>query len=277
MHKLLFFDIDGTLAYPRQKPSPATAAAIRQARRNGHKVFLCTGRPLENVPDSIMDIGFDGGIYSAGGKVVAGNSVLSNRFMPKPLAEHIQKLLTNLSAFFALETAAGRFNSGNGDQILSQADFSGASSEMQRFLEALLCNPNQKTISQYQDQPIYKIVFFASGNDMIAQLQKALEGQAKVVGFANLLSDSPLIAGEISDPAIHKGIAMEQLARHYGKTADDCIAFGDSMNDVEVLAAAGLGIAMGNAERSVVEIADMVCDTCENDGVAKALHQLHII
>lgn len=277
MGKLLFFDIDGTLAYPRCDPSTATVTAIRQARRNGNKVFLCTGRTLENVPNSIMNIGFDGGIYSAGGKIVAENNILSNRFMPNALAEHIMKLLTGLSAFFALETDTGRFNSENGNQILSKADFSGASSEMQRFLEALLCNPNQQTISQYRNQPIYKIVFFASDHSMITQLEKALEDQAKVVGFANLLSDSPLIAGEISDPGIHKGIAMEQIAHYYGKTADDCIAFGDSMNDVEVLAAAGLGIAMGNAEKRVLDIADMVCDTCENDGVAKMLHQLHII
>ena len=70
---------------------------------------------------------------------------------------------------------------------------------------------------------------------------------------------------------------MVDICNHFGKTAADCIAFGDSMNDAEALAAAGLGIAMGNAEQALKDIADKVCDRCENDGIAKALQALGLI
>ena len=57
----------------------------------------------------------------------------------------------------------------------------------------------------------------------------------------------------------------------------DCIAFGDSMNDEEMLQTAGVGVAMGNASEQLKALADMVCDRCECDGIAKALEELNLI
>ena len=57
MQRLIFFDIDGTLAYPGQEPSASTVAAIHAARRNGHKVFISTGRTMDSIPASIASIG----------------------------------------------------------------------------------------------------------------------------------------------------------------------------------------------------------------------------
>ena len=276
MDKLLFFDIDGTLTYPRSEPSPATVDAIRSARSNGHKVFLSTGRTPDSVPDAVMKIGFDGGIFSAGGCVMYGDTVLSHHFMPDLLVQKILILLRDISIFFKLETADGRFRSENGRAILSQVNMAGASSEMQRFTEELLCDPRLRPLSQYSGQPVYKISFFSIDRTMADHLSAALEGSAKVVRFDNLVPDFPLTAGEISDFSVSKGSALQEICRHLGKTAADCVAFGDSMNDAEILKAAGLGIAMGNAETRVKELADMVCDRCENDGLAKAMLDLDL-
>ena len=49
------------------------------------------------------------------------------------------------------------------------------------------------------------------------------------------------------------------------------------MNDIEVLDAAGIGVAMGNADQELKASANMVCDLCENNGIAKALHALDLI
>jgi len=276
MEKLLFFDIDGTLAYPRSDPSPATEEAVRSARSNGHKVFLSTGRTPDSVPKAVMEIGFDGGIFCAGGLVLYGNAVLSQNFMPEQKVQRILTLLNGKKVFYKLETAAGIFRSENGGDILAHVNLSGAGSEMQRFSEELLLNKKLLPLSQYSSQPVYKISFFSTDPAMADHLSAALEGSAKVVRFDNLVPDFPLTAGEISDFSINKGLALQDLCRHLGKTEADCIAFGDSMNDVEILQAVGLGIAMGNAELRVKKLADMVCDSCENDGLAKALDELNL-
>jgi HAD superfamily hydrolase (TIGR01484 family) len=55
--KLIFFDIDGTLAMPGHEPSIATVEAIRSCRNKGNKVFLSTGRTLDTVQNNISSIG----------------------------------------------------------------------------------------------------------------------------------------------------------------------------------------------------------------------------
>lgn len=276
MEKLLFFDIDGTLAYPRSNPSSATVEAIRSARAEGHKVFLSTGRTRESVPEAVTEIGFDGGIFSAGGLAVCGDIVVCRCFMPDFLVQRVRSLLCDDTIFYKLETAEGIFTSENGREILAQIDISNAGSEMQRFYEDLFFNKKLRPISQYGGQPVYKISFFSTDRTTVEHLDALLQGSAKVVFFENLVRDFPLTSGEISDFSVNKGLALRNICRYLGKTESDCIAFGDSMNDEEILKAAGLGIAMGNAEERLKALADMVCDSCENDGLAKALHGLNL-
>ena len=276
MGRLIFFDIDGTLAYPRQAPSFATVDAIRQARKNGHRVFISTGRTWDSIPPAVAEIGFDGGIYSAGGIVMLGNTVLSQHFMNEQVSDTILNLFRSKPVFYTLETSAGRFHSENGIDILAQTDMRNVSEEMQRFSTSVILDPVPLPMSAYQGQPIFKIAYYSPDHTMTSQLTAELDGVAKVVEFDNI-PDFPLNMGEISDFSVSKGLAMLDICKHFGKTADACIAFGDSMNDAEILLAAGLGIAMGNAKAQVKEIADIVCDRCENDGIAKALWKLGLI
>lgn len=93
MGKLIFLDIDGTITMPGRPPSSVVVKAIRQARRNGHMVFLNTGRAICNVDASIADIGFDGGIYHAGGWVFVGDREIINVTL---FADQTQLFLKNL-------------------------------------------------------------------------------------------------------------------------------------------------------------------------------------
>ena len=70
---------------------------------------------------------------------------------------------------------------------------------------------------------------------------------------------------------------MEKLLTYLGKTREDAIAFGDGPNDLEMLSYAGIGVAMGNADDSVKEKADMVTARIDEDGIFLALRKLKII
>ena len=70
---------------------------------------------------------------------------------------------------------------------------------------------------------------------------------------------------------------IEAVAKHVGLTMEDVIAFGDGMNDVEMIEGVNFGIAMGNAQPEVKAVADHVTDTVNNDGVYKALLHLELI
>ena len=85
--KLIFLDIDGTLLPPGEMTVPASAVeAIRQARANGHKVFLCTGRNLR-MTKPLLAYGFDGFVCSAGGYVGCDGKILVDLPMePAPVS-----------------------------------------------------------------------------------------------------------------------------------------------------------------------------------------------
>lgn len=269
--RLLFFDIDGTLAMPGENPGADTVRAIRAARTNGYPVFLSTGRTEDTVPPAVRDIGFDGGIYSAGGRVVADGTVLAERTMPLEMSGAIIQAMQSEHLTFTVETATGNFR--YGVIPAAAANQSGANSEFLRVLKI----PDMIPLEEYRGEPAYKISFMAESQATIDGLARRLPTAVKLVQFGNLTSGFPVIVGEISDRRIHKGLALEELCAHYGASAADSIAFGDSMNDVEMLLAAGIGIAMGNAEEAVKALADQVCESCREDGVAKALIRLGMV
>ncbi len=257
MRKLLFFDIDGTLATPGQPPRRAVADAIRATRRNGHLAFLSTGRPQCLVSPEVETIGFDGRIYSAGGRVTAGDAVLLDQPMPAEMSRMALDAIREAGLFYTLECAGGAYQN------------------VPPFIQRLM--PDTLPAEAYQGEPVYKISFFAPSPKAVDRLRQRLDGRVKLVCFHNMMKGSPLRSGEISDPSVDKGAALRLLCRYYDASPADCVAFGDSMNDAEILQAAGLGVAMGNADAEVKALADQVCESCENDGVAKALARLGLI
>ena len=79
--------------------------------------------------------------------------------------------------------------------------------------------------------------------------------------------------GQIMHVDATKGKAAEALARHFGINQSDVVAFGDDLNDKDLLSWASIGVAMGNALDEVKAVADFICDTNDNDGVAKWLEE----
>lgn len=276
MNKILFFDIDGTLAHPGQSPSPATISAIRQARSNGHKAFLSTGRTMDSIPGPVAEIGFDGGIFSSGAVVMCGDQLIAQHFMPDDLVQKILSTLVREGALFSLETAEGRFNRENGADLLSQIDPSGVRSEMMQLAHDVLLDTTAIPYSKYNGQPVYKIAYYSVHHSLPDLLCSELGELVKVVPFNNI-PGFPLAMGEISDPSITKGRALQEICDHLIVPIAATIAFGDSMNDAEILSVAGMGVAMGNADPVLKEQADMICDRCENDGIAKTLDLLKLV
>lgn len=270
MERLLFFDIDGTLAVPGQDPSPETVAAIRAARANGHKTILCTGRTEVDVPPAVWDIGFDAAVYSAGGRVVIGGETIEDRTMPRDMAQAIISVLDREGVSFTLECADGNYMGGPDMLPLMLSVLSDSSSEMQRIL---LTSTKRLTAASF-DGPIYKISFCASSMEQIDRIAAAFDDTVKVVSFESMDMGIPLIAAEASDKGINKGLALQCICAYYGSSPEQCVAFGDSMNDAEMLQAAGIGIAMGDSVEQVKALADQICESCADNGIAKALDRL---
>jgi Cof subfamily protein (haloacid dehalogenase superfamily) len=78
---------------------------------------------------------------------------------------------------------------------------------------------------------------------------------------------------EITDGSVNKGVALAALAEHYGIDQSEVMAIGDSLNDLEMINYAGLGVAMGNARPEIQARADIITASNEEDGVAEAIER----
>lgn len=269
MGKLIFFDIDGTIAMPGAKPSAAAVHAIRAARDNGHKAFLSTGRLETAVAGDVRSIGFDGGIYSAGGRVVVHGTEILNRPMPAELVRRVMEALQERNMFFFLECASG---------IYLCADAGAFSAAVYKMVSTFRKDLRAMNWAQKpENDPVYKIVFLARNKKQAERLAWHLRSSARTICFASMIPNGLLASGEISCLDVDKGTALNRICQYLDVSPADCIAFGDSMNDAEILRAAGIGVAMGNAEACVKELADQVCGRCEEDGLAKALADMGLI
>ena len=109
--------------------------------------------------------------------------------------------------------------------------------------------------------------------ERIAQLFQ--EARTIFAGRASLTCSKPYFL-ECNPLQATKGNALRWCGKHFGFGMEELLAFGDSLNDVSMLEAAGTGIAMGNAREDVKAMGFAVCSTNEEDGVARYIEE-HIL
>lgn len=274
--KLLFFDIDGTLAMPGTPVSEAVVESIRTARAYGHLAFISTGRPQWLVSPDVMKIGFDGGLFHAGGRVVIGEERILDQCMAPELVDFALDFLRRQKGVYFLLECADTCYRNDPEELFRSADernLEGAGTELRRLMTDLM-NPSHKNEQDYQGESVYKVSFFAADREKMKDIVENLSAKGKTVWFENLTEGYAFFSGEMSTYGVDKGTALEAICRHVGAERSQCIAFGDSMNDAEIILAASEGIAMGNAENRLKALADRCCESVAEDGVAKELERL---
>ena len=268
--KLIFLDIDGTLVPAGSNvPPPSALAAIAAAQRAGHLVAVCTGRSLGMAARVIRTVPFDAVVASAGGYIKYGDTVLFDH----PMRE--EQRAAALAAFTAegigcvmecldWSYADDRFFFG-----LSGAPAGGSNSEQERWRASTGAEMRVRPKDLYAGEPVYKISFM----DTRPHTLTGPEFDALRKDFNFVIHDAGLFGafnGEIINRAFNKGDAVRRLAAAAGVPLANTVAFGDSMNDAEMLATAALGICMGNGSDRLKAVADEVCGAVEEDGLYNA-------
>ena len=106
---------------------------------------------------------------------------------------------------------------------------------------------------------------------------KSLSGRPVRLCGTFLWNSTACFNGEIIPRGIDKGRGMELVCRYYDAGLQDTIAFGDSMNDLEMMQAAGISVAMGNACQTLKDMADTVCEEVWKDGIYHEFCRLGLI
>ncbi len=273
--KLIFLDIDGTLTEPgKNAPPPSAADAVRRAREKGHKVVLCSGRNY-GMLFPVLQFGFDGLIASAGGYIEYGGHIVYDCPMTRAQQDRVLKVLQENGVYYIIETRNHSYSDESFNEFLKNCIRSDANSELLRWQKHIESDQFTRPMTEYHLEPIYKAVFMSPGMDRLQNPIQCLQDE-----FHFCIQDEnahSIINGDLINKAFDKGTAVQRLCGHLDIAQKDTIAFGDSMNDLEMLQTAALGICMENGSMELKRLADEICSPFNEDGLYKSFEKLKLI
>jgi len=278
--KVVFLDVDGTLCLDDATTVPQSAIdACIMARRNGHKLYLCTGRSKPEIFSHILEIGFDGIIGAGGGFCEHEGEMVFHKQVSESQLKHAVEFFHKHNISYYLESNGGLYGALDCVNILKQKLYGDLSEE--ELDEAYKANPHP-FISTLKDgnvvkypKEVNKICFL--GNDTIPfrDIQSEFEDEFEVIHCTvPLFGDN---SGELAVAGVNKANAIEALLNYLNMDHKDTIAIGDGLNDIEMFTYCNTGIAMGNAEQQLKDIADDITARHDEDGIYKAFQKYSLI
>ncbi|MDR0722648.1 MAG: Cof-type HAD-IIB family hydrolase [Treponema sp.] len=279
--KIVFLDIDGTLANHNHVPLSAQRAC-RTARQNGHLLYICTGRPRVQISRRILKMGFDG-VVSSGGAYIETTSpgraptLLFHASLEKKILYRLRDYFNARQTPYLLElpgkVCASPYLKSYFDTLYTGMSWSPRIGMERFFIHFFFRHLIQGEIDSQED--VCKVVFMEFNGLTFEAVQQEFGGECEL--FRNSIPIQNMKGGEISPRGVHKGAALERVIAYHGIPRENAIAIGDSDNDRTMLECAGVGIAMGNADEALKQIADDVTDTSGNAGLAKAFKKYGLV
>ena len=265
MSKIVFFDIDGTICDEKMDIPDSTIAAIRQLRANGHKAFLCSGRARGNIRSKKLEaIGFDGVIAACGNHVEVDGKIIYEKILEPDIVKKIIRLCRTYRMPIVLEGPVKHWLDANGfenDPYVDYlfADLGDAAVVLAEGVEAysddIYINKFSADVFEYTD---------------FEAIRNALKDE-----FDFLLHEGNIV--ECVPKGTSKATGIEWLCNHMGIAREDTYAIGDSVNDLDMLAFVGHGIAMGNATQVAKDAAEYITTSLHEEGIYTALKHYGLI
>ena len=260
MIKAAFFDIDGTLVSLKTTVYPPSAPkAIAALREQGILCFVATGRSkFEIAEEHLLDgMEFDGFLtnngqdaYSPEGELLYGTPV------------DVEDVKTSLR--WAEENNIPCWMVSARESILSHVD-----ARVEEAMVAIHTRPPRVgDLHHMVQEAVYKVVFFTDREKMQELLPQVPHSRTTLWHE---------YGQDIISQKGGKKLAMLEVLRRYGLEASQAIAFGDSENDIEMLQAAGIGVAMDNGTEECKAAADYIAPDCDDDGILRALQHFAIL
>lgn len=255
-NKIVFFDIDGTLLDHDKKLPASAKTAVKELQEKGIHVAIATGRAPFMIEEIRRELGIDSYVTFNGQYVVFEGKIVYE----KPLTN---EQLTRLTKF-AEESGHSLVYSTNSTMKASIEDDPLISDSMASLR---LDYPEIDKVF-YEKENIYQVLLFCEDKDeeSYRSTQKGLD----FVRWHNFSCD--VLPGGGS-----KAVGVEKLIEASGLKIEDAYAFGDGLNDLEMIRAVGMGVAMGNAVEALKQEADLVVGQVDDNGLAEGLKKLELI
>ena len=284
--KYIFFDIDGTILTFEGKVPDSTREALAKAQENGHEIFINTGRCRNIIPSILDDLNFDGLLCGTGAQCEYHGKQLYEECFSKDQANRVLSIVKEHDTPFIMSTS--------GDCVLTTKH---APIFVELFTKGKVKAIDVKGIEDMKDAPLLATMSPIVLDDNVDGYFENHPGVSDFIyinspftvkEFNAMLGDDINVekasfkepddySGEITLGNCSKGIGIKRFLDLLGADMKDSIAVGDGFNDIEMLKAANLSIAMGNSPQEVKDISDYVTDDISEDGVYNALNHFNLI
>lgn len=274
MPQLLVLDIDGTLLNSEDIVTPVVKSAIAEARALGVSVALATGRRVGSTRQVVDEVGIKLPIVTFNGALVwdtAREEAIHELAFSAPVIQRIIELCQRFEIAPVLLQGPG-----HGERIYVPWENGKLPSYLDWFLDPRLSEVDRLSYADLANLPgILTIDVFGPEEALqgISRDIAELEVQVYDVGEVSPQTDPPNWALNVHMPGASKAAGVQVLAQALGCTLRDVVAVGDGYNDLPLLEAAGMGVAMGNAREEVKALADAVVNGHDEDGVAEAIER----
>jgi Cof subfamily protein (haloacid dehalogenase superfamily) len=259
---ILFFDIDGTLWDYNNVIREKTKLAIKKARENGHKCFINTGRSRAFVTNKeLLGLGFDGIVSACGTRIEYNGQTIFSKLISKEDAIRTVETVRKYGFLPILE--------GPKYLYMDRSDFEGdmygekVMSEMGDHLRGISDNWGEWEINKLS------CATEVSKEDRNACYKELLDLYSYIIHSDKVV--------EMVPKGFDKGTGIKKVCELLGEDIKNTFSFGDSINDKEMLIAAGTGIAMGDTYHDLSEYADYITLSLNEDGIYHAMKHFELI
>lgn len=258
MTRAIFFDIDGTILDRQHgiaQITPRVASAMRKLQAAGDKIFIATGRPVSFIYGELLNFGFDGFVTANGALELAGGEVIFEskldmegvkKICAKADAENINYILQSYPNTYLRRnfTAAENFCTKIGvDYTKFIRDF-----DLDKISISKIECMTERTDAENLDV-IYKKIL-------------------STPGFTGWADPFHYMTMEIYSDKVSKATGILKMLEHFKIPVENSYAFGDGINDTEMIKTVGTGLVMGTAKDELKKVGKYVVPGVHEDGVA---------
>ncbi|HJC48707.1 MAG TPA: Cof-type HAD-IIB family hydrolase [Candidatus Lachnoclostridium pullistercoris] len=255
--RIASFDVDQTLLDHATYRIPDSALKALDELRDDCYIVLSTGRDMDNYyskqyRDAVQP---DAVIHLNGTKITVGDELIYEHEMDKTLLKNIFEYADQ--AGYGLGVTIGDEDYYLHPEAVKEMDLARWGRCERRFKDPwVLLEKGVRTLA------------YVGREEGAMDMEKHFP-ELKFLMFAGRMG------ADVVEREASKAQGLLRLCQYYGLSAQDAVAFGDSMNDFEILQTAGLGIAMGNAMDELKQVADYVTAPVGEDGIWKACEHFH--
>lgn len=287
MYKLVAIDLDGTMLNQYGIVTDETKKAIKEAKKRGLEVIIASGRPIDSVKTIAKEIKSEKYFISGNGAIIydiANNEIIYENTLKKQKVLEIIKICEENSIYYniytekeiiakSLQCNVLYYHKENLNKEESEKThinivddiYEYISNREEKIIKITICENNQaifnsiiKKIKEIEEIEILEVSHMS---------RKTIKQGTEEIPIEYFYT-------EISAENVDKWNAIEFLKEKMNIKTEEIIAIGDNFNDKKMIENAGLGIAMGQSNPGIKQIANQVTESNLEDGVAKALQSI---